>query len=554
MRKLSFLTALIITLLIITSDNAAEKITVFLVFSPLFLITGLTKKSFIAGVSLALISFNVYSLPVDFNKPLEYSGRKGLYHCFSDGKIRCRMKDREFAGVTGEKYFLKGDIKPSSSFESGSVFEGEDMEAVASKEVSLGFYLNSLKENIRGKLINNLGEESGALISSLILGLRDRALDSRNRSLKTLGIIHIISISGFHINLIEEILKKMGLKKTVLPFLFFYALLVGSPPAWRATLMKSGNRISSAAGRDSSGFNDLINAAIIQLLINPLLIRDLSFLLTYLSTAGIILVSPYCEELLIRIFPRGSGSITKPLSLTLGALIPTLPVIQSISTSFNPITLISNVVIVGLYTVYTLFSFGVCVFALVGYPAVLWKLIITFEKILTGIIVLSEYFLLKFRNYISYDSFSIIYYIIAAVLIFSYSSKGGNGRKHFRTASLFISLLYVIYLHPFMDYITVTRQFGKVSLKISSFYGERIFTVPSMYTKSLRNEATLIYKNAEYLGYTLKDKGSELPALYYKDSALSDIMEKENPVLKERQSDCTVRYLRTGNIFVKWGN
>jgi competence protein ComEC len=86
----------------------------------------------------------------------------------------------------------------------------------------------------------------------------------------------------------------------------------------------------------------LATAALIQLLINPFLIYDPGFLLSYLAVAGMILMAP----IFIRITHFLPRVISFSLSATLGAIIAILPVLAWYFGNIPLVSPISNLLII----------------------------------------------------------------------------------------------------------------------------------------------------------------------------------------------------------------
>ena len=120
-----------------------------------------------------------------------------------------------------------------------------------------------------------------------------------------MGIIHVLAVSGLHVGIIYlfllAILKPLYRKKWGRRFslcikivvLLFFAFLTGlSPSVLRATLMFSSMIISKMLNRNSHILNSVFLSACILLSINPLLIFDVGFQLSYSAVIGIIAFQP----------------------------------------------------------------------------------------------------------------------------------------------------------------------------------------------------------------------------------------------------------------------
>jgi len=93
---------------------------------------------------------------------------------------------------------------------------------------SLGRF-RAFKSRIMARLIIRYGEHYGGLMGSLVLGNQEFMNEERAQNMGDLGIMHILSISGFHFNLLENALKKLKLKK-IAPYI--QGVMLGSYLSW----------------------------------------------------------------------------------------------------------------------------------------------------------------------------------------------------------------------------------------------------------------------------------------------------------------------------------
>ncbi len=113
------------------------------------------------------------------------------------------------------------------------------------------------------------------------------------------GAMHVLAVSGLHIGIIAQVLlflfqffSKLISRRNAVIFivilLWIYALLTGfSPSVVRAVFMFSVLILAQEAGGNYSPINTLFFTAFILLLINPLVIYDIGFQLSYLAMLGI---------------------------------------------------------------------------------------------------------------------------------------------------------------------------------------------------------------------------------------------------------------------------
>jgi len=153
-----------------------------------------------------------------------------------------------------------------------------------------------------------LPEGSNELVvaAALILGKKDElSADLRNAYAET-GAVHVLAVSGLHLGFIAAGLSLLfgwgPLKKRtwrwprllfILLGIWAFALLTGlSPSVLRAATMFSFLQVGLASGRKSSVYNSLIVSAFLLLLLNPYLLFDIGFELSYLALLGIVFFQP----------------------------------------------------------------------------------------------------------------------------------------------------------------------------------------------------------------------------------------------------------------------
>jgi len=177
--------------------------------------------------------------------------------------------------------------------------------------------------------------ENGRVAMALLFGQRGGLSDEEYRWFQTLGIAHIMSVSGLHVALMGGLMlrflrrlrvrKGMRLAVTAL-FLLFYCGVTGfSAAANRAAVMLMLALISQYSRRLPDRLTLLAGAMLAVLLINPLHAHTAGFVLSFCAMLGITLYATPLESFLERIrLPRSvRETFAVSLSAQLGVLIPT---------------------------------------------------------------------------------------------------------------------------------------------------------------------------------------------------------------------------------------
>lgn len=216
-----------------------------------------------------------------------------------------------------------------------------------------------VKENVGNKLTANMPSDLANLSYSLLFGEKN-VLDGDIYSLfQESGVAHILAVSGLHVSLVTALLiyflKKIRCNKIlnviiVSGFLLFYAMLCGfTASVCRASIMSVTYLMIDMCGHRRDMLSTFSLAGIIILLIAPLQVFTLGFQLSFSCIMGIVLLSRRFTKLFYKTkmpeFLKGS------LAITLSSSIATLPIVANVFQKYYPITIISNLIILPLFSI-----------------------------------------------------------------------------------------------------------------------------------------------------------------------------------------------------------
>jgi|GEM_PF-403432 len=153
----------------------------------------------------------------------------------------------------------------------------------------------------RRQLSKHLPEPQCSLAAALLLGQREQVDGDTNEKLLATGTIHLLSISGLHVEMIAfslmmfAIICRLPRKVSLLgtgSIILVYAMITGSnPPVVRATVLVLGVLTGRWAGRPASVFNMLGLAGMSLLIYQPSLLFDLGTELSFLAVLCLVLLS-----------------------------------------------------------------------------------------------------------------------------------------------------------------------------------------------------------------------------------------------------------------------
>ena len=164
-------------------------------------------------------------------------------------------------------------------------------------------------------------DQTAPLVKALVTGQREGLSPETNAAFQDSGAVHILSLSGLHMGVIYGILHKslawagrsrpaavMKAALTIAAAGFFTAMTGASPSVVRAFLFILINEISRLLpGRRRRPMAVLCAALMIQLAADPMIIRSLSFQLSYLAMLAIFTLFPVMESWWSRGIRRAAG-------------------------------------------------------------------------------------------------------------------------------------------------------------------------------------------------------------------------------------------------------
>ncbi len=205
------------------------------------------------------------------------------------------------------------------------------------------------------------GEDEYAIGAALVLGYRDEVSAEVYAAYSETGAIHVLSVSGLHVGLVYiglgfllSFLKRKNRPARVLHAIlllagvWMFAVFTGaSPSALRAATMFSFIIIGRSINRQSNIYNTLAASAFCLICLNPYLLFDIGFQLSYLAVVGIV----FFQGPLYRLWyigNRAGREIWKLTTVGLGAQMTTFPLTLYIFHQFPVYFWLSGLIVVPL--------------------------------------------------------------------------------------------------------------------------------------------------------------------------------------------------------------
>jgi competence protein ComEC len=245
--------------------------------------------------------------------------------------------------------------------------------------------LDQLRQRAQQEINRYLPEPQAGLLSGILLGNERGISPALDDAFSAVGASHVIAISGFNMAVIAALVSRtfghwirrrwLAISLTI-AVLITYTIFVGANGAVvRAALMSSLLVIGEGLRRRTYVPASLAFAALLMSALNPTVLWDISFQLSFFATLGLALFTPALQTrldaLLIALFPpsvagRLGGWLSEPIIVTLAALIFTLPLIAMYFGRVSLLVLPVNLLIVPIQAVLLMLGGAATVVALIG--------------------------------------------------------------------------------------------------------------------------------------------------------------------------------------------
>ncbi len=228
------------------------------------------------------------------------------------------------------------------------------------------YWLHRTRVFVGTAITDHLPEPEAGLARGLLLGGNDELPETVAKDFRTVGLSHIVAVSGYNLSALAGALfvcgimlgwyRKQAVWVTLIGIIVF-VLLVGAPAsAVRAALMAIIGLGALLASRPTRGIPILLVAAAVMLLFNPLLLRyDIGFQLSYMATLAILLSTEWRAQFHVRSW-IGEGLLETVLITTVVLLFVTPLSLWHFGT-LSPYALLANMLALPLVPLAFLLAF-----------------------------------------------------------------------------------------------------------------------------------------------------------------------------------------------------
>ncbi|WP_164491756.1 DNA internalization-related competence protein ComEC/Rec2 [Staphylospora marina] len=211
--------------------------------------------------------------------------------------------------------------------------------------------IDEWREWLGGRIGLLFPEEHVGLVRALLLGERREVSPETEEAWRELGIVHVLSVSGMHVAILAAtalaLLKRLGLTREraawiLILLLPVYAALTGlEPPVVRAAITAGLTLWAMALGKPADALSFLALALLAQLMLEPLVIVEAGFQLTFLVTAAIVTgTRPLAERI-----PWLPMTVRTAVAATFMATLASFPVVISHFNEFSLLSVPANLLV-----------------------------------------------------------------------------------------------------------------------------------------------------------------------------------------------------------------
>lgn len=269
----------------------------------------------------------------------------------------------------------------------------ENLIRVGQKSNSFIYNIEKAREQVNDFFDASMPKRESGIVKALTTGYKNDITNETRDTFKRLGISHVLAVSGLHVSIIAyvilyictEVFKQQ--KRKAIPIasavIVIYLIFTGfSPSAVRAVIMSVVSFAGLLLYRNSDRVNTAAFSAFVMLCINPLYFWNVSFQLSYVGIAAVILAIEIFNDDEIS---KHRSKLEKAIIFSTMVWVVISPAIMYYYKGVSLVAIVSNIVFVPVISLVTCISMAAGLLSFISFG---------FANILSNIV----YFILNIYN------------------------------------------------------------------------------------------------------------------------------------------------------------
>lgn len=221
--------------------------------------------------------------------------------------------------------------------------------------------INAFRSKLLSRLSNSqLYKNQFSVCSALLLGDKSEMSQELKQTFSEAGVIHVLAVSGLHVGIIFLLINKLlvFMSRTqvlriiklliLLLCLWSYAFITSlSPSVMRAVTMFSFIAIANVMQRQKNIYNTLAASAFLLLILEPNMVFEVGFQLSYLAVLGIVSIYPIIYPLFV-FKSKWTDTLWQLICVSIAAQIATFPLGIFYFHQFPNYFLVANILVLPL--------------------------------------------------------------------------------------------------------------------------------------------------------------------------------------------------------------
>lgn len=272
-----------------------------------------------------------------------------------EGKFELPKINRNYGGFNYRRYLNSQNIYGTI------IVKDSKIELIEEGKID---FITNIKYKIEETFEKTLPQNHAGIINGILNGDIKNVSEDILADFKNSGITHLLAVSGSNVAYIimffsltanKIIGKYLSYYISITTTIIFIFVSGASASVARAGIMAILNILAILISKKSNTINNICASAIILLLINPLIIYDVGFILSFVGTFGIVILSKriinFIENFIKFKF------VSETIGVTLAAQIMLLPIMAYYFNTISVISLITNFLVVPLTGFLTILGF-----------------------------------------------------------------------------------------------------------------------------------------------------------------------------------------------------